>query len=217
MTIKRVNKILWRIVLASAVLSPVALADVYDLTLDDCSGGCGTAPFGTVTVVQGTSSSIVDINVTLASGESFANTGAGAALGFNISGDPSVTLGDFTTGFGVGPTMAHLDGTGTFDYTAVCTGCGNGGSPPNLSGPLNFTVTVGSGTLAPSDFVANDLGNFFSVDILGTTGNTGDVASTGPSSPSVTPEPGAVVLYGTGLIAFGALLRRRNHRAPKGA
>ncbi len=214
---------LWRIFLTCAVLSPAALADVYSLTLDDCTGGCGTAPFGTVTVVQGSNSNTVDITVALGANELFANSGAGAALGFNISGFPAVTIGNITSGFGVGSTNAHLDGTGTFDYTVVCTSCGSGTSFPNYTGPLSFTVNSSLG-LAPSDFIANSNGNFFSVDIgsgctnIGTSkvscASTGDVASTG-STGSVSPEPDAAVLYGTGLIVFGGWLRRRRNRAAK--
>jgi hypothetical protein len=219
---EQMKKILARILLTCAVLSPAALADVYTLTVDDCSGGCGTPPFGTVTVVQGSNSNTVDITVALESGEVFATSGAGAALGFNISGAPAVTIGNLSSGFGVGPTSAHLDGTGTFDYTVECTSCGNGTSAPNYTGPLSFTVSA-SGGLAPSDFIANTNGYFFSVDIgsgctnIGSQNvscqSTGDVGSTG----SVSPEPDAAVLYGTGLIVFGGWLRRRNRRAAKGA
>jgi hypothetical protein len=42
------------IVLASLGLGSTvpALADAYSLTVDHCSGGCGTAPFATIDVTQ---------------------------------------------------------------------------------------------------------------------------------------------------------------------
>src|SRR5437867_9110814 len=79
------------VVLAFAV--PNAEALTFDLTSDHCTGGCGTAPFGTVTLTQ--NGSTVDITVDLASGYSWAKTGSAdfQAFKFNATG---VVLGDIT-------------------------------------------------------------------------------------------------------------------------
>lgn len=212
-------------ILTCTAFSPVARADVYNLTVDDCSSGCGTSPFGSVTVVQDSIlANTVDITVNLFNKNEFAITGAGAALGFNLSPlnpAPALTASDFTdmtSGFSVGTLTTddsnHLDGTGNFDYEVLCSACGSGASNPQPS-PLSFKLTLSSG-LTPSDFVANALGNYFSVDILsGANGNTGDVAAIGPAP--VAPEPGAAVLYGTGLVLFGGWLRRRNRKSAANA
>src|SRR5262245_11623583 len=61
---------------ASVVAFPsVSHADItFDLTSDHCTGGCGTPPFGTVSVTQDGAN--VDIVVALASGIGWATTGA---------------------------------------------------------------------------------------------------------------------------------------------
>jgi hypothetical protein len=82
---------------------------------------------------------------------------------------------------------------------------GCAGSNP-WSGTLQFDVTRGTGLLL-SDFVGNPT-YFFATDILsGTTGKTGLVASTG-SSPTV-PEPGTLLLLGSGVLGFAGLVRRK--------
>jgi len=69
------------LVLAAA---PFAKADaigttaIFTLTQDGCSGTCGTAPFGTIQLVQ-TSTGVVTVTETLAANERFAGSGAGDA------------------------------------------------------------------------------------------------------------------------------------------
>ena len=220
------NVAIGALALEFTAFSPAARADVYDLTVDHCSGsGCGTAPFGSVTVVEDSSlSNTLDFTVTLFNGNTFVKSGASTALAFNLSPlnpAPTLTSSDFsdiTAGFDVGKLTTddsiHLDGTGYFDYEVVCTVCANGASNPQ-TGPLSFKLTLSSG-LNLSDLVANAAGNFFTVDILSAaTGQTGPVAANGLAP--VTPEPGAAVLYGSGLILFGGWLRRRNRKSAANA
>src|SRR5690349_18427185 len=74
------RKTLRHVLAASALVGAGFLAGpanalLYQITSDHCSGGCGTPPFGTVDVEQvGTG---VEITVSLASGNSWAQTGAG--------------------------------------------------------------------------------------------------------------------------------------------
>jgi hypothetical protein len=62
----------------------------YPLTSGAC---CGAGPFGTVTVST-VNSTTVDVSVTLAAGEVFANTGAlnHEALEFSISSNPTISV-----------------------------------------------------------------------------------------------------------------------------
>jgi hypothetical protein len=61
--------------------------------------------------------------------------------------------------------------------------------------------------LTPVSFMSNGSA-FFTADILsGTTGKTGPVGAPGPGS--ITPEPGTFALFGTGLLVFGGIIRRR--------
>jgi hypothetical protein len=190
----------------------------FSLTSDHCSGGgcLGTATSaGTVTIAD-VSSGVVSVNVMLNSGFQFVSTGFDTDFGFNLAGNPTITFSGVTSGFtpNANPETAgslHMDGTGFFEYGVNCTACGNGGSNPQ-SGPLNFTLTDGSGFSAAS-FEQNADGQFFAVDLIGAGGRTGAV----DASVRVAGVPGPIAGAGVpGLVAACAglvgLARRRRQK-----
>ena len=205
--------------LSAGLLSMTAVAshaatETFSLTSDHCTGGCltGQTSGGTVTITD-VSAGVVSVDVTLANGNGFVSTGFGTDFGFNLTGTPTITFSNVTSGFtpNANPETAgslHMDGTGFFQYGVLCPGCGNGGSSP-LPGPLDFTIT-GAG-LSVLSFIQNGTGQFFAVDLMsGTTGNTGAVDASVVSS---VPLPPAALLFGTALVGLGVLGRRRRSNA----
>ena len=206
----RFNLLLLAIVGLAFAAAP-AFADSYTLTVDHCSGGCGTAPFGTVNVAQdGTNT--VKLTVALDSGDKFVKTGFPGSFGFSLIGDPTISVSNLTTGWSLLSTTMqtlHFDGFGDLDYALVCNICGRGSSNP-FAGPISFDVTASG--LTPADFQELSTSSspaYFVADIMGTTGNTGLVGAT--LSKTATPEPTSFLLLvaGGSLLTFFSLYRRR--------
>lgn len=192
-----------------------AMADEYTLTLDHCTGSCGTAPFGTIDVTQA-GANTVKVAVSLTSGDEFVATGFPGSFAFDLIGNPDIAVSNVTSGWSLLSTTAgklQFDGFGDLDYTLICGACGNGGSNP-FAGPLSFDVTAAG--LTPGTF--EELsgippGNeqaYFVADIIGANGNSGPVGAT-LTGTSATPEPAALLLFGVGasLLTLSSIRRRR--------
>jgi hypothetical protein len=198
----------------SVAMTGVSYAITFDLTSDHCTGGCGTAPFGTVELTQ--LGANVQVIVDLANGPpnavGWAKTGSAdfQEFKFNATG---VVLGDITvTQTFAGQTLApqtgtfNGDGTGDFTFGIACTTCGNG----NLGITSNIQFLVANALIAELT-AANANGNIFVADVFsGQTGNTGPVDVSG--TPSQVPLPPAALLFGTALVGMTVLGRRRRNR-----
>jgi len=206
-----------RILLLSALVGSALLCGLpaqgqtfYSLNLDACTGTCGTGPFGTVEV-QTESSTTVKVTLTLTKpGELIIDTGAHYAFTFNltgVSGTPTITSLSPTGVLAVAtpPGPFTQPGFGSFSDALICTVCGSGASNKSGMDPTSFSflVTDSSG-LTPANFTSNGSA-VFTADILGNNGLTGAVGA----NVATTPEPASMALFGTGLVAIGAFMRRR--------
>ena len=176
--------------------------------------GCG--PFGTVSVSSTANPDELSVSLTLNPGEVFASTGAGAALMFDVSGNPpllamSLLPSGYTFHDG---SPLHADGSGNWNSYVSCDICGSGTSPPQSSGPITFLLEANT-PLTPTSFVANNNGFLFASDIGVPNGSggyfTGDVATNGPLSP--VPLPAAAWLLMSGLAGIKFTTRRRTAAA----
>lgn len=196
-----------------AAVSAQAATITYTLDTNGCSGtgGCGTGPYGTITLMDnGTgASAFVTVTETLAAGERYAGSGAGDALEFNVTGP--ITITNITTNFAIGPAPDTASTFGTFLESVTCSTC-QGGQVGNPAGPLSFNVGSATGVTV-SSFTANSGGFTFASDIFGN-GNTGNVGVSGSGVvQSTTPEPATVVLTLAGLALLGGGSFRRRIRS----
>ena len=148
------SKLTFILTVAAAVVGGAtsASAVTFDLTSDHCTGGCGTAPFGTVDVTQVGAN--VHFVVDLANGPpntvGWAQTGAAdfQLFKFNATG---VVVGDIsvTQTFAGNTLQANTgtfngDGTGPFSFGISCTTCGNGA----LGITSNLVFSIANATIA---------------------------------------------------------------------
>jgi PEP-CTERM motif-containing protein len=198
------------------------------LTQGNAGSGFGTGSFGTVTLTLNSSTDVVTVDVSLASGFLIINTGFPGSFGFvdNLGG--GLTIGNFSSSAYSGATSdatndLHFDGFGFANDAAATTGPSAG----DASAVSEVTFTVSDGTKLTD---VNDIVNLFApaggdgpavfvVDAINTNktgpgaGLTGLISADsatggGGGGQTTVPEPSPLALMGIGLVGL-ALFRLR--------
>jgi hypothetical protein len=187
--------------------SQVATATIikYDFTIDKCTGGCGTPPFGSVTLDDFDASGDVAVSVSLSTGYKFVQTGFPGAFGFSLIGNPTIAVSGVSPSWSLGSVTAgtnQFDGFGDLDYFMIKDGKqGAGGA---VFGPLEFHVLATGITVSSfAELSTGSTKSYFVADLLAPNGFTGPVG-TGIS----VPDGGATAaLLGLALVGLGFVRR----------
>jgi hypothetical protein len=178
-------------------------------------------PYATVKIDLTSGNTMATVTVdSLTNGGNLYRMGSNGAVDLNVNGDYSLgtvtetgTAGLFTPTFKVNDPGGTGDGFGKFTLS-LDNMDGFGDSATEIS----FTLTKASGTWssATNVLIPNDKNNSVALDLFACATSTTPPKSCTSTQVSpdqgfatVAPEPASMLLFGTGLLAIGTVVRRR--------
>ena len=221
----RVSAIALLIALASGIPNAFALLDTTSYTIDTGNPGlaCCTGPYATVQIDLTTSTTATITFTSLTNGGYIYLLGDGGTADLNVNG--AYTLGTVTESnsiSGFAPsfkdnTPGQVDGFGSFTLSL-----NNNGGFQETATTVQFDLTLNSGTwtsaadvLTPNSQGAIAAVHSFACAQPGCSTTSGALTtgfaatSGGPVPPVNVPEPSALILFGSGLVALSILAKHR--------
>jgi len=207
-------------------------ADATSITLNfniDHFGQAGPSPYGTITLNDFNSSGDVLVTIALNNGLQFINAGFDGTFAWNLKNnvDP-VSVTGLPSGWTLTSASAgdlKMDGFGDFEYSINSPG--TGGSTPSGSSISFHVLQTGLIVNSFAEVSTGGTNAYFAADVIsgaGTQGaKTGAIGVTIVGTPTLfctlpnecepldqTPEPGTLVLLGSGLLFAAMRLRRKS-------
>jgi hypothetical protein len=143
-----------------------------------------TDDFGTVTLTQESSQEVM-VTITFPSGGVHTTGSDRTVFGFNVAGDPTLSITSFSNAaYSAGPSNESVGTTfGAYDYTINCSASAcNGGTK---TGPdLSFDVSVSTGSLLIASFDKNSKGYYYFTDFLGGSPRQSGITAAFPEAPT---------------------------------
>jgi hypothetical protein len=205
---------------ATLALGGAAHATTYVLNVDNCSGTCGQASYGTINVTgegTGTLSVDIELNANTIFQQSGQNPHSDVWFDTNTA---TVDVEGLSAPFSAngsraaGSFNANGNSFGTFDYVIKRAASGNPATAAGGQHSLNFTLSGPLSLALDSTTVgANNL--FFVVDVASYNPNGGALINTGRIGATIqggVPEPASWALMILGFGGVGAVLRTRRQR-----
>jgi hypothetical protein len=179
---------------------------------------CGTGPAGTVTVTQASPGAVLQFNVALDPGYTFARSGGtGDAFSFNLLGTSGNAVTNLPSLFSVDTTLPQNNAPfGLYNY-GIMFNAGTNNPTTSLTFDLAYSGTLSASTFGISSNPNNAptfIPAYFSVDVLYNQVIDPNFGATAAPTISAVPEPSTWAMMILGFCGLGFMAYRRKQSGP---